>query len=413
MPNPYRPPWVLAGLLALHTVSCDEPAPPSTVTVVDSAGVRIVTSELPAWEADLGGGWSVEEAPAIEIPGDFGDPDHYLFGAYYLNRMEDGRLVIGNRGSRQLLVFDSVGTFVRPIGQPGQGPGEFESVFGLFACAGDTLIIDEGARISVWDSALNFVRNERTSGRLVDGRANIRAVSGDCSAGLFPNQVYETPSAGQGVLRLPTSLHWATLDGASRDTVVEFEGVETYPWTMNGQLVATRLPFGKETTWTTHDDLLYLGTEDSYEVEVRDRVGRLVNIVRWGANRQSVTAEDVDYFEEGRRRYLANYPEEERLYAPLEHFPLPEFKPAYSRLLVDDEGYLWIQAYGRYNPFEPDTERAWAVFDTDGGWLGQVEMPEGLDVRAIQDGFVIGLHLDDFDVEHIRFHTIVRTSSVP
>ena len=44
--------------------------------------------------------------------------------------------------------------------------------------------------------------------------------------------------------------------------------------------------------------------------------------------------------------------------------------------------------------------------DPSGRWLGQVEMPLGLDVRAIQHRSVIGVQRDDLDVESIRFFPI-------
>ena len=270
-------------------------------------------------------------------------------------------------------------------------------------------MVDEGARISLWDAEFNFVRTERTAGRLAEGRSNIQAISDDCSSGLFPNLIYEPPSAGQGALRLSASLHWATLDGLSRDTVTEFLGVEVYPWTINGQSTGTRLPFGKEAVWTTFEDQVYLGLENEFEIRVYGRRGRLIRVVRWEAARQPVTAEDIDFFADGLRRFQDRYPEEAHFYAPVEHFQLPSHKPTYSRLLADDEGNLWVHRYGPYNPYEPETGSGWWVFDPAGQWLGEIQMPSGLVVGTIQGGFVIGLVLDENDVETIRFHAINRS----
>jgi len=366
--------------------------------------VQIVTSAGPHWDADEA--WAIEEHPSLEIPSDFGDPDHFLFFARHVQRMDDGGLLVGNGGSHQLLAFDSLGTFLGPVGRPGQGPGETERVFGLLSCAADTIVVHEGARISLWDPDFEFVRTERTAGRLMDGRSDIVAVSDDCSAGLFPNFVYEPPSAGQGAKRLSMSLHWATLDGLSRDTVAEFLGVEFYPWTINGQSTGTRLPFGKEAVWTTFDDPTHLGLQGDFEVRTYGRRGRLLRIARWEATPQPVTDDDIDFFAAGLRRLLEQAPEEAFLYAPVDHFELPSRKPTYSRLLTDDEGNLWVQQYGRYNPYEPETDPDWWVFDPTGQWLGEVVMPAGLAVIKIQDGFVIGRALDELDVEALRLHRI-------
>ena len=394
----------LIASTAIGLSACGGEQPVPLASIVDSAGVQIVTSARPRWEAD--DSWLVEEEPSIEIPSDFGDPEHYLLGAHHVQRMDDGRLLVGNRDPRQLLAFDSLGGFLGPIGRPGQGPGETERVFGLFSCAADTIVVDEGSRISIWDSDFNFVRTERTAGRLLDSGNNIRAVSDDCSAGLFPDLAYEPPSAGQGAVRLSASLHWATLDGLSRDTVAEFLGVELYPWTINGESTGTRLPFGKDAVWATFEDQTHLGLQDDFEIQTYGRRGRLLRIARWEAAHQLVTDDDIDFFADGLRRRNEQYPEEAFIYAPADHFRFPSLKPTYSRLLTDDEGNLWVQQYGPYNPYEPETDPDWWVFDSAGQWLGEVVMPPGLAVITIQDGFVIGRVLDELDVEAIRLHRI-------
>ncbi len=63
---------------------------------------------------------------------------------------------------RQLLVFDSVGNFLKAIGRKGDGPGEFagKSKFPpLFAVGrGDSIFVVDPPRISVFSSALIFAR---------------------------------------------------------------------------------------------------------------------------------------------------------------------------------------------------------------------------------------------------------------
>ena len=212
--------------------ACGGEPPAALASVIDSAGVQIVTSAGPHWDADEA--WAIEEHPSLEIPSDFGDPDHFLFFARHVQRMDDGGLLVGNGGSHQLLAFDSLGTFLGPVGRPGQGPGETERVFGLFSCAADTIVVHEGARISLWDPDFEFVRTERTAGRLMDGRSDIVAVSDDCSAGLFPNFVYEPPpqdkepsdylcpytgqpSTDSPEIRSLSSSEWSSIPGPSTD----------------------------------------------------------------------------------------------------------------------------------------------------------------------------------------------------
>ena len=64
-----------------------------------------------------------------------------LFRIEDLDRMEDGRLVVLNRGSQELLVFGRDGEFLRSIGGRGEGPGEFMDPIELDFVAGDSIVV--------------------------------------------------------------------------------------------------------------------------------------------------------------------------------------------------------------------------------------------------------------------------------
>src|SRR5690606_19465085 len=68
------------------------------LTVVDSAGVEIVTSPAPAWAP--GEGWRVAEEPSLTIGSAAGDEAYALFGVVAAVRLPDGRIAIANAGTR-------------------------------------------------------------------------------------------------------------------------------------------------------------------------------------------------------------------------------------------------------------------------------------------------------------------------
>ncbi len=83
---------------------------------------------------------------------------------------------------------------------------------------------------------------------------------------------------------------------------------------------------------------------------------------------------------------------------------LPETKPAYSRILVDPDGFLWVADY----PAHGDQHTHWKVFDPEGGWLGTVETPYGGYIHQIGDDFLLGIWVDELDVEQVRMYRIER-----
>ena len=109
--------------------------------MADSAGVTIVTSRGEGSWAH-GESWSVREELRI---GDFGGDPRYQFGQIGSIAVNSaGHLLVMDRQARELKEFTEQGEFVRVIGSPGPGPGEFaRGVSDVFITAGDTLLVPD------------------------------------------------------------------------------------------------------------------------------------------------------------------------------------------------------------------------------------------------------------------------------
>ena len=106
---------------------------------------------------------------------------------------------------------------------------------------------------------------------------------------------------------------------------------------------------------------------------------------------------------------LANAEEEgrDRLSAIFEGLPLVESFPAFSALMEDPLGYLWIQHYRL-----PSEDRVvWSVFDPNGRIMGVIETPRTGEVLEIGANHLLTLHTDDLDVEHVRMWRLDRNTT--
>ena len=104
----------------------DSEAPPFQVR--DSAGIRIIENQSPAEGSRLA--WRIGPEPALTIgsvEGTGGFQFHLVDDAVKLG---DGRLVVANGGSHQLLIFDGDGSYLTAWGQKGEGPGDFGGTHG-------------------------------------------------------------------------------------------------------------------------------------------------------------------------------------------------------------------------------------------------------------------------------------------
>ena len=106
--------------------------------VRDSAGVRIVENARPPDGSRLG--WLVDSVPLVSIGTLEGDEAYLLHQVRGALTLPDGRIVVANRGSHELRVFDASGVHLGTWGGQGEGPGEFNSLVQVSNWPGDSLI---------------------------------------------------------------------------------------------------------------------------------------------------------------------------------------------------------------------------------------------------------------------------------
>lgn len=89
----------------------------------------------------------------------------------------------------------------------------------------------------------------------------------------------------------------------------------------------------------------------------------------------------------------------------------PDFRPAHSKLLIDESGNFWLEEY-RFPHYgqvpEKPTPTFWSVFSRDGAWLGRVEVPGRLLVENIYDDKIIGVWKDAEGIASIRVYRLEK-----
>jgi hypothetical protein len=102
--------------------------------------------------------WNVTPDPAVSIGVVEGAAEYELYEVNGSLRLTDGRIVVANAGSRELLYFDPRGRFLRKSGGKGSGPGEFKWLRRVYHGAADSVLALDWAadRVSVFDPAGSF-----------------------------------------------------------------------------------------------------------------------------------------------------------------------------------------------------------------------------------------------------------------
>ena len=128
--------------------------------------------------------------------------------------------------------------------------------------------------------------------------------------------------------------------------------------------------------------------------------GRLLQVFRIDEPNRRVTEEDLRAYLES--QVAPEYYDE--VMVNYETMPIPEYRPWFEDLQVDELGRLWAEVYG----WDRSRPREWVVFDKDGRARGTVLMPVGLDVQWIGRDRILGVWLDKLGVEHVQGYALKR-----
>lgn len=379
-------PAALALLLA-----CNPDSQPTDATLTtDSAGIRVATTD--AAGRDAGAVCSLADAPDTRVASP-SSGEWTIYEVEDLDRREDGRLVVLNRGSRELLMFSRDGEFLRGIGRMGEGPGEFVDPVELGVIAGDTLVVwDWGSgRLVLFGPDGSHGRTVRLQPPVISPTGHVGMLGRQgIAVGNHDVRILDTGLTPQFLQVLRYS--WS---GALFDTLVTLPYGERGRVNPESSMMGNPL-FEARGVFSTHGDRLYTSDGESPEVRVH-RGERLEQILRWEPGDLSVRPEDVQAYRaaylEGAAGDLARLLRER-----LDAFPVKDVFPAVVEIQVDPQGRVWTRNFARPGA----TANEWLGFAETGEFICSLSVPRALRVYRFDATAVVGVHRDEMGVESIE-----------
>ena len=392
------------ALLVFLVAACGSDGPQSAFVLRDSAGVTIAESLGPAWEEAAT--WHLSAVPRLVIGDDETVPENLFTRVVGAFRTGDGRIVVTNmHHPPQIRVFDSGGRLLTTLGGEGEGPGEFRAIWKVYGTSADTVVV-----VEFFDTRLHFFSLDGTFGRTVRSRLN-QATGGTLGAlitwGRFSDNSFlarpnnQCPGSYQGVGRGEDAWLRVSDEGVRLDTIAVLPGGECF---LGDDELGGRIMFGRTTTVLAHSDRLYVGTADTWQIDVYDLGGTLRQRIRRAHEPRPVTQADL---EARQQELLDRVQSEERrrsLRRRFESVPHAESLPPYDLLMADAADNLWIREYA--SPL--DTVARWSVFEPHGRFLGMVEMAPEFRPHDIGADYVLGVWKDELDVESVRLYDLIK-----
>ena len=393
----------------------------------DSADIPIVENRAPAPGSRLG--WVIGDEPVVSIGTRDASDAFQFYRVGDATRLADGRIVVANGGSNELLVFDADGNHLDAWAGQGDGPGEFWDLTTVRPWPGDSLIAGDSqqGRASIFDLAGAHGRTMSLRGPPDATTREMAAAGQAADAGpvdIEPHIVVRVLPDGTLLTRTPRGYaqgfhRWESTyalmgaDGSTLAPLGNYLGNEIFSAFYeqddgNFAVIPLWHPFGKATLTTAWGDLAAIGDNETYEIRAYRGDGSLARIVRRDHETRIPTQAEQD---EAFRDRFAGLTEEDRepRMAVAADVPLVESFPAYSRLRGDALGHLWVAEFKLPDAAYDGT--LWTVFDPDGRALGFVETPGGFGVFEIGEDYILGSTTDELGVEYVQLRELGRSNS--
>ncbi len=326
---------VLFLLVLMTLISCREQKAGWQGTIEEENGITVVRNpEAPLYSEDM---FSMEEELAI---GEVEGREEYMFQRIFtvaVNEADD--IFVLDYQAKHFKIFNKHGQYIKTIGRPGQGPGEFQIPGSLICTNQKEIVVGDVSRLSYFTLEGEFIKNVPIIGAMIttvdiDSSGKIL-----CFDIVMDKGVYE-------LKKFDSDLNYLFSYGSS-------------PLPSTAQRGGGRDPFFSLLRWDViNGDQIVCGyAVEGYKIKIFDSSGNLIKRIEKDYTPLEVTQRDVD------ERIVDYRPETKK------NLDIPKYFPPFRWMISDDEGRVYVYTYER----APDGEGYYYdIFDAEGKYILKV-----------------------------------------
>jgi hypothetical protein len=317
--------------------------------------------------------------------------------------LPDGALAVPLGQARVIRVFDRNGAFVRTLGRPGEGPGEFASLDAAWS-RGDTIEAFDGLSARV----TRFLPDGTSETVPLESVRSAQGMLGVLGEGWALYGVASVPPGGRDQMRV----HRFSRSGAHLGELGALEGMLRF--SDPTAKFSGPTPLSPKWLLAGHANHVFIAESMEPLIRVVDSAGTVLREISWqpdpspgiDATLRAVIDSAVNYSMDGMFRSSREQ---------LEAAPAPDRLSVAWGLIVDAEGFAWVRPY---DPMRnavalgglrgPGKGGAWLIFSPEGERVGEVTLPDELEPTQITTDAVAGIVRDELGVETVRVYPLTR-----
>lgn len=282
---------------------------------------------------------------------------------------DSGNVYILDSKARHIKKFDAGGKFLKLIGREGQGPGEFTRPSKL-VCSGDKLVAWDmmAFRFSLFTLDGKPIKSVRHSFTEKGNPQKMTALpGGEFVVGI--EKVHFDPKTPQDFSILLYSSEMKQVKTIYSHQV--WQNIWGIPNAPN-----IPVPFSSYVHWDLMPDgKIVIGYSDKYEIGIYDKEAVRLASISHAYEPVKVSKEDREIF--FKSLFFSGQTSDGTIVKKdppptlKEHVKFPEFKPAFSSIVVDSDGNILVCPYGEDKKEE---YKSFDAFDPDGSFISRVRI---------------------------------------
>lgn len=335
-----------------------------------------------------------DSEPAFDITFDrqtvFGDTEDVLLGSRLMITVDDrGRVYIADNQEIALHVYNPDGSYIRQIGQEGDGPGEYRMIRGMQT---------DGNSLHLLDLNLSRITRYNLDDFKVEGDLSLTVDRGNNNGIIRYPQAFYVLGKDIYLLQLGSS----TTPGPSNEdaertiegrkvnyitseivdsTFFSFPSSERLMNRSENAIMVMSVPYNRRSVISVNNGQVIYGWSEDFFLKVYDDSGQYQRAIYYPFENIPLDRNEVleiysDHDEQWQDMVRGN--------------DMPETWPVFESFTVDDDGRIWVEKLT-----ENRDESEYVVLANSGELLATFNWPSDKEFQEIKNGYLYALETDE------------------